>query len=217
MAWEGVPDESADPVVGLLVIHFLLHGPPLVIKADHGSPFVSQGVANLLNRWRVILLLSPPRRPQYNGGVEAANGSLKTRTEHVASLAGREGLWTSDDLAAARQQANLLLRPRGPHGPTPQDLWLRRPPIRDRQRRRFAAARADFRRRLGLHDAPPAADTPLAPTVISAPPQAAGLSVCVTRARSTQGALERRAIVSALSACKLLHLRRRPFTLPITS
>ena len=162
------------------------------------------------------MLLSPRRRPQYNGSVEAANGPMKARTEHQAALAGRPGQWASDDLAAARQQANQLLRPRGPHGPTPQDLWLRRPPITDRQRRRFAAAVDRFRRELGLAPRQPSDATPSQPTVISARPQAAGLSVCVTRASSKQGALERRAIVNALSACKLLHIRRRPFTLPIT-
>jgi len=216
LAWDGVPDESADHVVGILVVLFVLHGPPLVIKADNGSPFVSQAVRNLLRQWATALLLSPRRRPQYNGSVEAANGPMKTRTEHQAALAGRPGQWASDDLAAAREQANQLLRPRGPHGPTPQDLWLRRPPITDRQRRRFAAAVDRFRRELGLAPRQPWDATPSQPTVISVRPQAAGLSVRVTRARAKQGALERRAIVNALSACKLLHIWRRPFTLPIT-
>jgi transposase InsO family protein len=219
LAWDPVPDESADHVVGILVTLFVLYGPPLVLKADNGSPFVSQAVRNLLRRWGVALLLSPVRRPQYNGSIEAANGPMKRRTEHVAALAGEPGFWIATDLAVAREQANQSLRPRGPHGPTPQDLWLRRSPITDRQRRQFVAAVADFRRRLGLGDSQPPADAQLEPTVISAPSRhvGTGLSVCVTRARSTQGALERRAIVSALSACKLLHIRRRPFTLPVTS
>jgi transposase InsO family protein len=217
LGWDAVPDESAEHVVGILVTLFVLYGPPLVIKADNGSPFISQAVRELLAFWAVALLLSPPRRPQYNGSVEAANGPMKTRTEHQAVLAGRPGIWTSDDLAVARDQANQLLRPRGPHGPTPHDLWQRRPPINDQHRRRFAAAVADFGRRLGLFDAQPPADAQPEPTVISARPQAAGRSVCVTRARSKQGALERRAIVNALSACKLLHIRRRLLTLPVTS
>jgi len=50
LAWDGVPDESADHVVGILVVLFVLHGPPLVIKADNGSPFVSQAVRNLLRQ-----------------------------------------------------------------------------------------------------------------------------------------------------------------------
>ena len=223
LAWDAVPDESAEHVVDILVALFVLYGPPLVLKADNGSPFVSQAVGDLLNHWGVILLLSPPRRPQYNGAIEAANGPMKTRTEHVAARAGRPGLWSRMDLQHARDQANELLRPRGPHGPTPQNLWLRRSPITDRQRHRFAAAVAYFRHRLGPNGEQPVASSQLAATVISAPQpvpstveeSAAGPHICVARARSQQGALERRAIVNALSACNLLHIRRRPFTLPI--
>ena len=216
LAWDGVPDESAEHVVGILVILFVRFGPPLVIKADNGSPFISQLVRDLLIQWGVVLLLSPARRPQYNGSVEAANGSMKIRTEHVAALAGRPGEWHREDLAVARDQANRLLRPRGPNGPTPHDLWQQRPPITDRQRRRFVAAVAHFRRQLGLAPRPEPGQSQRSSTVISARPQAAGRSVCVTRARSSQGALERRAIVNALSACGLLRIWRRPFTLPIT-
>jgi transposase InsO family protein len=90
----------------------VLFGPPLVIKADNGSPFISQVVRDLLHQWGVVLLLSPVRRPQYNGSIEAANGPMKIRTEHVAALAGRPGEWISGDLAGARDQANRLLRPR---------------------------------------------------------------------------------------------------------
>jgi transposase InsO family protein len=197
--------------------------PPLVLKSDNGSPFISQLVRDLLIQWGVVLLLSPVRRPQYNGSIEAANGPMKVRTEHQAALAGRKacpgnagGEWISGDLVGARDQANRLLRPRGPHGPTPHDLWQQRPPITDRQRRRFVAAVAHVRCQLGLTPRHEPALAQSEPTVISARPQAAGRSVCVTRARSTQGAVERSAIVNALSACGLLHIRRRPFTLPIT-
>jgi hypothetical protein len=228
LAWDPVPDESAEHVVALLVVLFILFGPPLVIKADNGGAFDNALVRELLDRWGVILLLSPVRRPQYNGSVEAANGSLKIRTEQAAALAGRPGEWSSGDLAAARGQANQLLRPRGAHGPTPHDLWQKRPPNPlsldgrgsgegDRQRARFAAAVAYFRRQLGLPPRHPPEAAPCSATVISARPQAAGLSVRTQTPRSSQGALERRAIVNALSACGLLHIRRRPFTPPIIS
>ena len=128
-------------------------GPPLVINADNGGAIDNELVRAMLIQWGVVLLLSPVRRPQCNGCVEAANGSMKIRAEHQAALAGRPGEWISGDLAIARDQANQLLRPRGPHGPTPHDLWQQRPPITDRQegsRQRFTAAVDYFRRQLGL-------------------------------------------------------------------
>ena len=70
-----MPDESADFVVGTLLILFLRFGPPLVLKADNGSAFDNDQVRGLLAAWGVTLLLSPVRRPQYNGSIEAANGS----------------------------------------------------------------------------------------------------------------------------------------------
>lgn len=217
LAWDGVPDESAQHVVALLVVLFILFGPPLVIKADNGHAFDNELVRALLTQWGVCLLLSPVRRPQYNGSVEAANGSMEIRTGQVAALAGRPGEWSSGDLALARDRANEVHRPWGPNGPTPHDLLATRPPITDRQRTRFAAAVAYFRRQLGLTPRHQPETAQCSATVISVRPQAAGLSVCAQRPRSSQGALERRAIVSALSACGLLHIRRRPFTLPITS
>ena len=217
LAFDPVPDESAEQVVGVLVLLFLLYGPPLVIKADNGGAFDNELVRTMLTQWAVVLLLSPVRRPQYNGSVEAAHGPLKIHTEHQAALAGRPGEWVSGDLAIAREQANQLLRRRGPNGPTPHDLWQQRPPITERQRQRFTAAVDYFRRQLGLTTRHEPDAGPLTATVISARPQGAGLSVCTKRSRSSRGALQRRAIVNALTACGLLHIRRRPFTLPVTS
>jgi len=193
LAFDPVPDESADYVVGTLVTLFILFGPPLLIKADNGSPFIGSAVRELLKQWGVFLLLSPVRRPQYNGSVEAANGSMKLRVEELAARADRPGVWTCRDTIIARVRANCLLRPKGPQGPTPHQLWQCRRPITDQQRRRFAAAVDYFRRRLA--GATPATSN--------------------DQRRSPQGALERRAIVSALSACGLLHIRRRRFTPPV--
>jgi hypothetical protein len=39
----------------------------------------------LLDRWQVFALLSPPRLPRYNGSVEAGNGSVKTRVRQEAA------------------------------------------------------------------------------------------------------------------------------------
>src|SRR6185369_12523060 len=85
----------------------------------------------------VIGLYSPPARPQYNGGIEAAIGMLKVRTEYQAVLAGHPGEWSWLDVESARQQANTMARPRGLSGATPEELWNGRQALRAEQRQRF--------------------------------------------------------------------------------
>ena len=57
---------------------FLRHGPPLVLKRDNGSNLNQQAVEEVLARYRVIPLNSPPHYPPYNGGMECAVRELKT-------------------------------------------------------------------------------------------------------------------------------------------
>ena len=49
---------------------FLRHGPPLVLKRDNGSNLNQQAVEEVLARYRVIPLNSPPHYPPYNGGMD---------------------------------------------------------------------------------------------------------------------------------------------------
>ena len=56
---------------------FLRHGPPLVPKRDNGSNLNQQAVKEVLARYRVIPLNSPPHYPPYNGGMECAVRELK--------------------------------------------------------------------------------------------------------------------------------------------
>jgi hypothetical protein len=74
--------------------------------------------------------------PAYNGSIEATIGSLKTRTEHQALLHGRSGAWTSADVMAARQQANLA-QPRRLHGATPAEVWVTCRALTNLERVRF--------------------------------------------------------------------------------
>ena len=85
-------------------------------------------------------LFSPPYTPEYNGAIEAGNGVLKVRIGQRAARYGHPGVWTSDDVEAAVQEANCLHRPLGPSGPTPEQLWQSRKPITQVQRDQFAAA-----------------------------------------------------------------------------
>jgi len=57
---------------------FLRHGPPLVLKRDNGSNLNQQAVDEVLTRYLVIPLNSPPHYPPYNGGMECAVRELKT-------------------------------------------------------------------------------------------------------------------------------------------
>ena len=84
----------------------LEHGPPLVLKSDNGSAFISQDFAEWLERWQIVPLLSPVRMPRFNGACEAGIGGAKRRTEYLAARHGRDLDWSGDDLFAAQQWAN---------------------------------------------------------------------------------------------------------------
>jgi transposase InsO family protein len=137
LAWLPVESEDAKTTGDALEALYKEHGPPLVQKADNGSGFVAQTTRDLMEKWGVFLLLSPPGMPRYNGSVEAGIGSMKTRTHHHASRNGRPGEWTCDDLEAARLEANETARPRGAKGPTPDGSWNDRTPVTKDERQAF--------------------------------------------------------------------------------
>jgi len=56
---------------------FLRQGPPLVLKRDNGSNLNQQAVDEVLARYLVMPLNSPPHYPPYNGGMECAVRELK--------------------------------------------------------------------------------------------------------------------------------------------
>ena len=78
--------------------------------------------------------------PRYNGAIEAGIGSLKTRTDQHASHHGRAAHWTRDDMSAAQAQANTEARPKGPTGPSPDELWTTRRSLTAEERALFHAA-----------------------------------------------------------------------------
>ena len=134
-----LPALSQDAATAVAAIEalFIQHGPPLVYKSDNGSAFISADFVELLRRWQVTALLSPPCTPRYNGSAEAGIGSLKTRIFYQAIRHGAYD-WTSDDVEAARQQANCAVRPYGGGLlATPQQQWAARPRITPAQREQF--------------------------------------------------------------------------------
>jgi hypothetical protein len=123
LLWLPIAHPTADEAVLALAPLFVIHGAPLVLKTDNGSPFCAQAMLAYLRCFDVLPLFSPPYWPRYNGAIEAGIASLKTRTEDHAKRHGRPACWTCDDVEAARLEANATARPKGPEGPTPDRLW----------------------------------------------------------------------------------------------
>jgi transposase InsO family protein len=123
LLWLPIAHPTADEAILALAPLFVIHGAPLLLKTDNGSPFCAEAMLAYLLRFEVLPLFSPPYWPRYNGAIEAGIGSLKTRTEDHAKRHGRPAWWTCDDVEAARLEANATARPKGPEGPTPDELW----------------------------------------------------------------------------------------------
>ena len=136
--WLPVDSKEAEETDRALEARYRELGPPLVQKADGG--FTAKSTRELVKRWGVFLLLSPPHLPNYNGSIEAGICSMTARTDHHAARSGRPGEWSCEDLEAARLEANETARPRGCNGPTPDELWANRVPISQQERDSFKAA-----------------------------------------------------------------------------
>lgn len=55
------------------------HGAPLLLKRDNGSLFNNGSVDEVLARWQVLPLNSPPYYARYNGAMEKSVGQLKAQ------------------------------------------------------------------------------------------------------------------------------------------
>lgn len=137
LAWEPLVDATAEAVQDVYRRLFAEHGPPLVLKTDNGGQFKADTTKELLAQWRVLPLFSPKRHPQYNGGVERANGQLAGYQEAVAQFHRRPAGPTCDDAERARLLANELAHPCGWRGPTAGQLWDHRAPIAPQERDAF--------------------------------------------------------------------------------
>lgn len=137
LAARPVPAPDAFHVRALLIELFEQHGPPLVLKHDNGSHFCNDTIALLLRLRGIIPLVSPKYYPQYNGALEAGNGSIKTWTALLAASQGHPGWWTSNDLEAAILLGNDLCRTWGPGCPSATSLWKGRDRLTPLQRKTF--------------------------------------------------------------------------------
>lgn len=129
--------ESASEARLALWSLFTLFGPPLVLKSDNGSAFSAHATRRLIRRHGVLLLLSPPRRPSYNGACEAGNGALKTYIRAILSVSGGPMRWTSSAVECARLFANDRPRESGDPASTPALRFSARAPVRRELRARF--------------------------------------------------------------------------------
>ena len=146
--------QNANHTTQLLQALFLQHSPPLVIKMDNGSPLVADEVMALLAAHGVLPLLSPPYMPRYNGACEAGIGSIKLRAHLESARHDRPGIWTCDDIEAARLMANETARPRGYTSPTPDEAWDARehitPDLREAFIRTYEQFESEARQDAGL-------------------------------------------------------------------
>jgi transposase InsO family protein len=148
LAWTPVHDATATEALAVLEGLVRKHGPPLVLKSDNGSAFLSADFAAWLARWRIVSLLSPVRMPRYNGACEAGIGAAKRRTEIIAAQHGRDDHWSADDLYAAQLWANEASYPGGFAAGTPASRFTQRTAITENERDTFRAAVVEYERTL---------------------------------------------------------------------
>jgi putative transposase len=195
LLWQPVLDMTACTAQNALATLFLRYQPPLVLKMDNGSAFIAEALQNLLMP-EVTPLFSPAYYPRYNGAIEAGIGSLKTRTSDQATRNGHPGYWTLDDVAAAQADANYSARPRGPSGPSPEQLWDHRTYLTVDERLRFQTTLQQRRLENLL---------------------TLGSSMSPTLVTKELRSLERKAISQALVEHGYLLFSRRRIPLPISS
>jgi transposase InsO family protein len=190
------PGETTEVAVAALRALWRWVPPPLVLKLDNGSAFVSGAFKRLAAEHGVLLLYSPPGTPSYNGGVEAGNGSIKIRAHLESARNDRPGDWTCDDVEAARRQANELARPRGPYGPSPAESWHARLPLGEAGRELFRETYAEC---------------------YACERSARGMLPDIELQHGQQAAIDRVAITRALLRHGFLLIRRRRVSRPISA
>lgn len=144
LAWTPVLDATAAEALSVLEGLVRTHGPPLVLKSDNGSAFLSHDFTDWLEKWEVVPLLSPVRMPRFNGACEAGIGAAKRRTEYLAARHGRDLDWSADDLYAAMSWANEDHYPQGLPQGSPASRFAARHLIDRIERDKFRATVVQF-------------------------------------------------------------------------
>jgi hypothetical protein len=189
-----IVSKDQEAVWDALTTLFLWWGPPLVMKCDNDGPFIADAIRRLLAENSVLLLLSPPETPEYNGACEAGIGGLKIHAQIESGRHDRPGQWTCDDIETARLMANETANPKGSDHGTPDFEWARRTPITKADR--VAFIESYFRE---------AADEV----------EAQGYLPGIQLSPAAHAAIDRIAIARACVAQGLLYFRRRRVSLQI--
>ena len=186
-----LPCEAETEEVALAVLRLLFekYGPPIVLKADNGSAFIAKRLRAFVAAYGTTMLYSPPRVPSYNGSCEAGHGSIHTRAHHHAARRGHPEAWTCDDVEAAWLETNATARPWGADGPTPDEAWNDRRPIKPRERDLFREAVA---------------------RQVAGERSRRGFSPERTLGAAEQASLQRAGISRALAECGYLQFNTRP-------
>jgi transposase InsO family protein len=152
LAWTAVTGTTVAEALPVLEALVRQYGPPLVLKSDNGSAFISHAFQEWLADSQITPLFSPVRMPRYNGACEAGIGAAKRRTEYSAARHDRLLDWTSDDLYAAQLWANHDHYPWGLSGGTPAQRFATRRPLTATERDTFLACVVQCKQQLGhLH------------------------------------------------------------------
>lgn len=146
LAWTPVHDATAAEALAILEGLVQTHGPPLVLKSDNGSAFLSHAFGTWLERWQIVPLLSPVRMPRFNGACEAGIGAAKCRTAYLAARHGRAPHWSANDLYAAQLWANEAHYPGGLAAGTAANRFAARPQIEPAERDKLRAAVVQYER-----------------------------------------------------------------------
>ena len=108
LAVASVPGERATAAEEVLEGLVEEHGPPLVLKLDNGSAFISRRIAAFCDRHGITPMHSPVRRPSWNGTCEVSGRWAKRRAEAAALIRGGDGTLTQADLDCAVTCAGVL-------------------------------------------------------------------------------------------------------------
>jgi len=203
-----VPSRELKHVVDALRVLLETYGAPLVLKSDNefDTQFVSRFgddpdagarvlLAQLLDHYAVVHLLSPPYFPRYNGAIEAGIGAFKTRAHLEAARHGHPLEWNCNDVESARMQANAESRPWGFNTDTPEIAWAERTTIAPLERLAFRTSVERIDQELQLE---------------KKPELLAGMPFSPKDLRS----FRRTAVCRALVQHGFLLVRRKRFTLP---
>jgi hypothetical protein len=94
--------EDGERIAEYLEMMFSRDGAPMFLKRDLGSPLKCHQVDEVLERYSVLPLDSPPEYPQYNGSMERSMRDLHEMLERLQLSAGQSPIRVQLELATHR-------------------------------------------------------------------------------------------------------------------